>query len=182
MVSIEAIALVLTGLGLTASIIYYANIIQNANKARQTHQYMEIFQSKHDLEGYKSGFFIMNMKWTDFNDYMAKYSIETNPEAAAIVESQTSYMEGLGIMVKQKMVDIETVFQMIGTKVILYWFILESMLKEFRKPEWDTPDYMKNFEYLANKMIEMRKQRGLPIPHTKFIHPTSELNKEYKTI
>jgi hypothetical protein len=175
MIQIEIVALVLTGLGLAVSILYYANILQNANKARQTHEYMQLFQSKHDLESYKSGFFIMNMNWTDFDDYMSKYSIKTNPQAAAIVESQTSYMEGLGVMVKQNMVDVETVFQMIGTRVILYWLILESMIKEFRKPEWATPDYMKNFEYLAKKMIEMRKQRGLPIPSTEFIHPTSEL-------
>ena len=179
MFSLEVVALVLTGLGLTASIIYYANIIKNANKARQTHEYMQIFQSKHDLESYKSGFFIMNMKWIDFEDYMEKYSVKKNPEAAAIVESQTSYMEGLGVMVKQNMVDVETVYQMIGTRVIMYWFILESMLKEFRRPEWATPDYMRNFEYLANKMIEMRKKRGLPIPWTEYIHPTSELYKEY---
>ena len=32
---IETIALVLTGLGLTASIVYYANILNNANKTRE---------------------------------------------------------------------------------------------------------------------------------------------------
>jgi len=40
MFSLEVVALVLTGLGLTASIVYYANIIKNANKAKQTHEYM----------------------------------------------------------------------------------------------------------------------------------------------
>ena len=35
MVSLEVLALVLTGLGLTASIVYYANILLNANKTQK---------------------------------------------------------------------------------------------------------------------------------------------------
>ena len=35
MASLEFVALILTGLGLTASIVYYANILNNANKTRE---------------------------------------------------------------------------------------------------------------------------------------------------
>jgi len=35
MASFEFIALILTGLGLTASIVYYANVLSNANKTQQ---------------------------------------------------------------------------------------------------------------------------------------------------
>ena len=35
MVSLEIIALVLTGLSITVSIIYYANVLSNANKTQQ---------------------------------------------------------------------------------------------------------------------------------------------------
>ena len=55
---IETIGFILTGLGLTASIVYYANILNNANKTRelqlkaqehatetrQAQLYMQLFQ------------------------------------------------------------------------------------------------------------------------------------------
>ena len=54
-----------------------------------------------------------------------------------------------------------------------------TVLKELRKPPWGMPDYEENFEYLANEMIKIRKQRGLPIPYTIYIHPTSDLYQIY---
>ena len=51
MVSFEFLAVILTGLGLTASIVYYASILRNANKTqeiqletRQAQLYMEFYR------------------------------------------------------------------------------------------------------------------------------------------
>jgi len=39
----EFLAIILTGLGLTASITYYAMVLRNANKTRQTQLFMNLF-------------------------------------------------------------------------------------------------------------------------------------------
>ena len=40
---IETLAFILTGLGLTASIVYYASVLRNANTTRKTQLYMQLF-------------------------------------------------------------------------------------------------------------------------------------------
>jgi len=73
MVSIEVIALVLTGIGLAASLVYYANILQNSSKARQREL---IFQrgQVYNLEYSKAFSKVINMR--DWN----------TPEARAILK------------------------------------------------------------------------------------------------
>ena len=42
------------------------------------------------------------------------------------------------------------------------------------EPEGPGMDYVENFEYLANEIIKIRRQRGLKLPLTR-LHPTSTL-------
>jgi len=63
MASLELIALVLTGLSITASIVYYASVLSNANRTqklqletRRTQIFMQLHQSKYDQEGLEAIF------------------------------------------------------------------------------------------------------------------------------
>ena len=149
-------------------------------ESRQTQMFMDLYQSKFDKNGLEAVFTILNLEWEDEKDYMTKYSgIEGNTEIPAIFESQAGYMDGLGLLVKKKMIDVDTVYDIAGTRVILLWFKLETLVKAFRDPKWGVPDYAEHFEYLADEMLRIRKQRGHPIPYTNYLHPSSELFKEY---
>ena len=55
MVSIDVFAFVLTGLGLAASILYYANMLANANKTRKAQLFLNIYNVTLDEA--------MNNKW-----------------------------------------------------------------------------------------------------------------------
>ena len=61
MASLEFLAIVLTGLGLTVSIVYYATILRNANKAqqhatetREIQIFMQLMQQITNYESYKT--------------------------------------------------------------------------------------------------------------------------------
>ena len=62
-------------------------------------------------------------------------------------------------------------------RCLLMWFKFETVIKEYRKGTLDR-DYLENFEYLAEKMAEMRLKRGLNLP-LGILHPTSTLQQEY---
>jgi hypothetical protein len=80
---IEYLPLVLTGLGLTASIVYYANIIQNQNKARQRDQIFQRIQTQDLtwLDAWVETIFHMNAD--SFEEHEEKYGPRTNPKAWA---------------------------------------------------------------------------------------------------
>ena len=101
-----------------------------------------------------------------------------DPEFTAKMESQMSYFEGLGVLLKNKMVDLNTVYDMMGSRIVSIWIKYETVIKGLRAIERGPgPTYSENFEYLANEMIEIRKQRGLHL-FPQHQHPTSTLHQE----
>lgn len=77
---IEYLPLVLTGIGLSVSIIYYASILKNANKTqrmqletRQVQLFMTINETRGSPEFQKLFYRITFMDdWKDIDDYFAK--------------------------------------------------------------------------------------------------------------
>ena len=69
---IEYLPLVLTGFGIIASILYYSNVLRNADQTRKTQMFMQLHQSKYQQNGLESIFRLMNLEWEDYDDYMKK--------------------------------------------------------------------------------------------------------------
>jgi hypothetical protein len=142
--------------------------------------FMQLHQARYDKEGLDAMFTLYFLEWDDFDDYLEKFgAISGHNEISAAFESQSSYLDGLGLMVKEDMIDIETVYHVAGRRILMLWFKLETIIKGFRRPQWGAPDYCEHFEYLANEMIRIREEKGLPIAYKYLIHPTSELHQKY---
>ena len=102
MVALEVVALVLTGLGITASIIYYANILQNANKTqkvqletRQAQLFMQIYNRFQEIEFRQNFNDVLTREWDDYDDYVKKYGRINNPLAQAKSASIGLFFDGL---------------------------------------------------------------------------------------
>ena len=87
---IETLAFVLTGISLAASIIYYANILNNANKTRelqlkaqelatetrQTQVFMQVFQELNSEKRWKEYLETRYItEWDDYDDFQEKYGL-----------------------------------------------------------------------------------------------------------
>ena len=110
---------------------------------------------------------------------MQRFGGRNNPDTSSIMESQMSYLDGLGVLVKNNVVDLETVYEISGRRIISYWMKFETVIKSLRSAVGfgPGPDYCDNLEFLANEMIKIRKRNGQPFPlHD--LHPTSALYKE----
>ena len=111
---------------------------------------------------------------------MSKYCPAADPDHASRRQAFWSQYDGLGMLVKNNVVDLNTVYRTRGSHIMMVWFKFESIIKRLRVDEEKQigSEYLQDFEFLAERMIEIRKMKGLPIP-TQQIHPTSELYKEY---
>jgi hypothetical protein len=69
MVSLEVIAILLSGISISASLFYYASVLQNQNKTRQTQMSMELYSAYRDPEFGKIWREVMDYKYTDFDDF-----------------------------------------------------------------------------------------------------------------
>lgn len=104
---------------------------------------------------------------------------DVEPEIASVSIAQFSYYDGIGLLVKNRMIEVGTVFQLMSAPIISLWFKCETVIKGMRTME-NGPgmNYMENFEFLANEMIRMRLEKGISLP-TFVLHPTSKLHEEY---
>ena len=184
MVDYQTISVVFTGLSVSLAAFYYISTLRNAQRSqqenletRQAQLFMQLYQRTITEEANRSWTEHMAMNWEDFDDYREKYGPSLNPDQTHTTIIWSFY-DGLGILVQDKMVDIDTVYRMMGNRIIMVWLKSETLVKRLRKEEIGPgPDYVENFTYLANEMIRIRKQKGLPIPvHP--IHPTSTLRQE----
>ena len=174
---IEYLPLVLTGLGIMVSIFYYAMVLRNTSRARQIEMLHRLHDSKYDVEGLEHFFMLMTHDWEDFDDWYKQYG--QDQRIKSIMESQMSYLEGLGVLVKKEVIDLDTVYDIMGRRIIQYWLKYETVVKGLRSAVGfgPGPDYCTFFEYLANEMIRIRKQRGSPFP-LHYLHKTSTLHDE----
>jgi hypothetical protein len=176
MVSMEIFALVLTGVGIMASIIYYANILNNANKTRelqlkaqelatetrQAQLFMQIYSTYHSEEFIKAIDGIMKWEYIDYDDYISKYGSDVNPEAYMMYRKGFGYLEGIGVLVRRGFIDVSLVDDLMSGAIVVFWEKLGPYIVERRK-ELNWPQIGEQIEYLYNqvKPIAERQRREL---------------------
>jgi len=173
MISIEVIALVLTGLGLAASMIYYANILNNANKTRElqlkaTEQTLETRQTNilMNLYTYQGSTEFQNAVQSLANAYEGmewpldpEEFIERNGPPDKINEVWKNffrvcwYWNGLGTMVETNYANFETVYKLWGHQITWFWLILNKIIY-YEREFFNQPRYFEWFEYLNNRIQE----------------------------
>jgi len=101
--------------------------------------------------------------WEGWDDYWEKYSPHGNPEANLARRLARSFYVGLASMVRDGLVDIETVYELNPTGVTRYWEKMGPIAREFRERN-DYPGYLEPVEYLAEEIARLRERRGDPEP------------------
>ena len=156
MASFEFLAIVVSVLGLAASITYYAIVLSNANKTQKAQLFMSIYQITIDEE--------MNKKWYD----AMEMNTENFNEARVAMHTLFQKYNGIGHLMMQGLLDVDSAYHYSeGYRAVLLWkkwgeHILVSRERAFN------PDYMDGFQYMAKKMMSYREEKGLPnklLPH-----------------
>ena len=187
MASLETLLTYLTLISVPIGVFYHIMTLNNTRKnqqmqldTRQAQLLMQIYQSRYNQVGIKQFWKILLLQWDDFEDYMKKYGPYDNPEVTdelALITSEWNYFDGLGILLQDGLLNENNVYRMMGIRSIMIWYKCETLIQNIRSMEGGTgEDYLEGFEFLANKMIDIRKSKGVALP-TNWIHPTSELFK-----
>jgi hypothetical protein len=146
---IEYLPLVLTGIGIIVSILYYASILRNANKTRQSQLFMQIHSNWYDPDFWRRWREVTSVQWKDFEEYDEKYGFYNNPDFGDKCLAVTSFFAGIGVLVHRKMIDPYLVDDLIAGMIIAFWEKYREVFKEIRvRRKW--PSYGEWVEYLYN--------------------------------
>ena len=150
MVDIQTISIVIASASVFAAAIYYMFRIRHEAKVRQTDLVMKLYSQFNSLEFQKMWHEVLNREARDWQDYNNKYGL-VEFTAVAI------FFEGIGILLKRKLINIELIDDMFTTDVKWTWERIKDLTLEYRKVR-NQPEIFEWFEYLYNEM-QKREQR-----------------------
>ena len=153
---IEYLPLVLTGLGLTASIFYYTMTLKNANKTRQAQLLANIYNQMDTPEKAKALNSVFKMKFKDFNELVTNYIDNPDQETWNHVLQLVIQTEGQGSFVREGFIEIEKVALLLGGFIVYFWGLFEPYKDEIRSylgyPRWASET-----EYLYNRILDYKE-------------------------
>jgi hypothetical protein len=101
---------------------------------------------------------LYHQDYKDYEEWMEKYGPRTNIDAYVNYYQVTSTYQGLGYLVQQKVLDIESVSNYIRPRsVIFLWEKIEPIVKVHR--ERLNPNAYDSLEYLANELSLLLKEK-----------------------
>jgi hypothetical protein len=164
MASFDVLAIVVSILGLTASITYYAIVLSNSNKARQAQLYTQIWKEFSSQDYFQKYYEFSNREWESVDEWFEKYGgiRQSNPEEYARMASLAAYYEGIGILLRNGFIDIKPVADLLGSTILNYWDRIEPLAKEMRLRQ-NNPRFYLYTEYLYNRVKPVIQKEHLEI-------------------
>jgi hypothetical protein len=159
MVSFEFLAIILTGIGLIASILYYTFTLQNANKTRQTQLFMQIYQQANTEESNIAWAELVNIETLDYEEYLRKYDSTVNPAHYAKRSQLWFRYDTWGELLRLNIIEPELLHRLGGYRAIVMWEKWGHIIKKNRERE-NMPDLWEGFEYMYNEMKKLRESKG----------------------
>jgi len=148
--------------GVIAGFSYYVLTVRNAGIARKTQAVMSMSQNMFRAESNRMNIECLSMDWEDFDDFRRKYDSTVNPENFSRRWQVWLGYESMGYMLHQGIVDIETVYSLMGGfSIIQFWQKFKPVILEQRKL-YNEPYWFRWMEYLADETTKYRARQGLP--------------------
>jgi hypothetical protein len=156
MISLEVIAILLSGISISASLVYYSNVLANSNKTRKAQLFMSIYKITIDEE--------MNKKWYD----AMEMSLKDFRDVRVTMHTLFQKYNGIGHLMMQELLDVDSAYHYSeGYRAVLLWKKWGDHILGARSSA-SNPDYMDGFQYMAENMMKYRDEKGLPnelLPH-----------------
>ena len=143
-------------LALAASITYYALTIRNQNKTRQAQLCLNIF-TRMNAEWLEAYHIVTSADFTNYQEYIDKYSYEANPEYKRTENTVSTFFEGLGSIVREGLLDIRFIAVMMGGTTRMYWEKMAPVVKEGRVV-LGYPRWLSETEFLYDELMKYMKQ------------------------
>jgi hypothetical protein len=155
---LQSASYVAAAIGVCVAAFYYALNLRETTRNRRSTLSMNIMQSFLAEEGTLRFMDLLNMQWSDFEDFKRKYDSSVNPENYAKRAAFWNTCEVIGYQYRAGILDIKTIYNVGGFWIWIVWRKFKSVIEENRKWEY-TNDRYENFEFLANLLHKMQLER-----------------------
>jgi len=162
MIDITEISAVVAAIGVLVGVVYYILEIRHQDKMKHLDLFMSIYSTWGSEDMLKAHRRFLNLKVEDYEDWVKKYGPPTEPtQLNADIDRIGWFFNLMGFLVKEKIVNIKLVDELLGYWVIKNWETVKPLVYGWRK-QYDIPESYHWFEYVYNEM-KKRKQAGVTL-------------------
>jgi hypothetical protein len=119
---------------------------------------MGLYETYRNPEFRKRTMKIATLEFKDYPDFWNKYGRETNPDYWAEWFSVAAYFNGIGVLVKRGLVDIDLVEELLVNVIERSWSKMGGVILWWRENVATIPDrkytHLHGFEYLFHELAK----------------------------
>jgi hypothetical protein len=146
--TLQAIREVVTIIGVIAGLSYYITNIRELRRDRRITLTTTLLEPFMTVEGNNLTMDLLNMEWSDLDDYKRKYDHRVNPENFSKRFTLWRRCDSLGLLYRKGFLDLETIFSGSGNMIENLWRKFRSVIEMYRETDMPKSIY-ENWEYLA---------------------------------
>jgi len=158
MVDISTVSIVVASAGVFAAAIYYILQIRHQTKLRQTEMVMRLYATFGSTEFQNAYQKIMGLEFENYVDALKRYATN-RAEISSAATSVGTFFEGIGVLVKRRLISMDLVDDLFGTMILHTWEKFKPLVKARREQE-ETTETLQWFEYLYNEMLKRKQQQA----------------------
>jgi hypothetical protein len=153
---IQTISIVVTMASVMVGIVVGVFQLRNLVKTRQIRLYLQLYNKLTEKDTPKMLIEVMGLwTWKNVDDFFDKYGPETHLDEFAKFVVVTTHLENIGLLLKEKLVNVRWVAYLIGTTIEGFWERYQPILIELQK-RWNAPKVMPMTEYLYETLKQVR--------------------------
>ena len=162
MVDVIEISAFIAAAGVIVGVIYYILDIRHQDRMRHLDLFMSLYSTWGSEDMLKAHRRFMIIKVKDYDSFVRENGPVTEPsQLYTDIDRIGWFFNLMGFLVKEKIVHIKLVDELLGYWVIKNWETIKPLVDGWRK-QYDIPESYHWFEYLYEEM-KKRKQAGVTL-------------------
>lgn len=171
-ITLQTLLTYLTLISVPVGVFYHIMTLRNTRKnqelqleTRQAQLFMGLYETYKSPEFRKRHSEIINQEWETYDDFMEKYGSETNPDAWTRWMSTGAFYNGIGILLKQGLIGIALVEELLSNAVFISWVRMGPIVKDWRERDRrfeggrsSKYNFFHGFEYLYNELKKWEQE------------------------
>ena len=154
MSEIQTVSIAVASAGVFIAAIYYILQIRHQAKQRQTDMVMRLYAMFGSTDFQKAYQKVANIEFENFADFRKKYVADI--EVRAAIYSVVIFFEGIGVLVKRKLINMDLVDDLFTNPISQTWEKVAPIVKGMRELQ-KSPSVGEWFEYVYNGMKKQRQ-------------------------
>ena len=146
--------LAILAVGVVIALIQLNNISRTRKtelETRQAQLLMQIYDRWNEKDWWYNVSLVFRQEWKNYDDFIKKYGPETNLDNYSSMLSVNAFFEGIGVLVKEKLIDIRLVDNLMAATILRYWEKIEPYIKVHRERR-ENPRIWQYIEYLYHEL------------------------------